>query len=117
MTAIERVISYLQGELVNVRISHSVPANRKELLQLICVSRAGGNVDKFLDEPRLVIDCYAESSELAYKLAMTVVGLIDLMPDSDEMVSAITSMSMYRNEWIEDGSPCYSISCSMIINK
>lgn len=114
MDALERVITYLK-RTTGLHVSQDIAHDRKSRTRHIEVARTGGPTGEFLDEPRLTIDCYAQSGADAYALALQVINDLSSMPDVDEKVSNVDINSFYRNEWT-DGSPCYSISTSMIIN-
>ena len=114
MDAMERVIAYLKRK-TGLTVSQETHHDRKTTASHIEVARVGGPVGIFLDEPRLTIDCYAQSGADAYALALNVVGHLSDMPGEDDKVSNVDIDSFYRNEWT-DGSPCYSVSVSMIIN-
>lgn len=114
MDALERVITYLKRK-TGLPVSQDTAHDRKAKPQHIEVARVGGPVGIFLDEPRLTVDCYAQSGADAYALALTVAGYLADMPGEDPKVSNVDINSFYRNEWT-DGSPCYSVSVSMVIN-
>lgn len=116
MDSLERVTTYLRTNLAGVTASATTPHDRKSHKSLVTVSRAGGTRSRFLDAPRMVIDCHAGSIAESYELAERVSELLVAMPDSDAMVSDVGPCSIYRNEWTEGGSPCHSVSCPMVIN-
>lgn len=116
MDILERTTTYLRARLGGVPVSASVPAERRSLDAFVTVSRAGGARSALLDEPRVVADCFArtvaDSYELAERVAVTLAG----MPADDPKVSDAGPCSIYRNEWAEDGTPCHSVSCPMVVN-
>ena len=112
--ALERTIRYLKTT-TGLHVSQDTVHNRKSYDQHIEVSRTGGPMGLFLDEPALLVDCYAQSGADAYALALQVANYLSSMPDVDDKVSNVDINSFYRNEWT-DGSPCYSVSVSMVIN-
>lgn len=116
MDLLERVTGHLRQRLGGVPVSASVPSNRKSLTKFVTVSRAGGTKTRFLDEPRMVADCHATSIADSYALAEVVADLLAQMPDYDPMVSDAGPCSIYRNEWTEDGTPCHTVSCPMVVN-
>lgn len=116
MDLLERVTGHLRQRLSSVPVSASVPSGRKSLAKFVTVSRAGGTRERFLDEPRVVVDCLANAVADSYELAETVADLLTHMPESDPMVSEAGPCSIYRNEWTEDGTPCHSVSCPMVVN-
>lgn len=116
MDLLERVTGHLRQRLGGVPVSASAPSDRKSLARFVTVSRAGGTRARFLDEPHIVADCHATSIADSYALAEVVADLLSRMPDSDPMVSDAGSCSIYRNEWTEDGTPCHSVSCPMVVN-
>jgi hypothetical protein len=116
MDLLERVATHLRQRLTGVPVSASIPSGRKSLARFVTVSRAGGARTMFLDEPRVVADCHATSIAESYALAEAVADLLARMPDSDPMVSYAGPCSIYRNEWTEDGTPCHTVSCPMVVN-
>ena len=116
MDLLERVTTHLRQRLASVPVSASVPSGRKSLARFVTVSRAGGTRARFLDEPRVVADCHATTVADSYALAEVVADLLTHMPDSDPMVSEAGPCSLYRNEWTEDGTPCHTVSCPMVVN-
>lgn len=116
MDVLERVTTYLRANLDGVAVSATTPHDRRSHASLVTVSRAGGARSRFIDEPRIVADCYAVSIAESYELAERVAGLLVRMPDSDTMASDVGPVSLYRNEWTVDGSPCHSASCTMTVN-
>lgn len=114
MDALERVITYLKRK-TGLPVSQDTRHDRKTTTSHIEVARTGGPTGLFLDEPRLTIDCYAKSGADAYALALAVSSYLADMPGEDDKVSNVDIDSFYRNEWT-DGSPCYSVSVSMVIN-
>lgn len=116
MDLLERISSYLRDDLANVPVSASVPSERKSLERFVTVSRAGGKRARFLDEPRVVVDCFATTVADSYELAGLVADMLVGMPERDPMVSDAGPCSVYRNDWTEDGTPCHTVSCPMVVN-
>ena len=113
---LERTTTYLRSKLGGVPVSASVPAERKSLGSFVTFSRAGGARSAFIDEPRIVADCFAQTIADSYELAERVAVALAGMPADDSKVSDAGPCSIYRNEWAEDGTPCHSVSCPMVAN-
>lgn len=116
MDLLERVTMHLRQGLGSVPVSASAPSDRKSLNEFVTVSRAGGTRSLFLDGPRVLADCHATSIADSYALAEVVADLLTHMPEFDPMVSEAGPCIIYRNEWTEDGTPCHSVSCPMVVN-
>lgn len=115
MDIIEKVIAYLRTA-TGAHVSQDTSHNRKSHTRHIEVARVGGPSGLFLDEPRLTVDCYAQSGADAYALAESVAAHLRALPDHDNKTSFVEITSIYRNEWTDDGSPCYSVSASLVVN-
>lgn len=114
MNAIKATIDYIQDH-TDARVTHDTPTNRNTTDDIVSVHRAGGPRDRFLDEPRLLIDCISDTAANAYVLAEHVYRILRDFPDDNTYVSDVSFSSIYRNEW-SDGRPCYTLSCSITIN-
>jgi hypothetical protein len=81
------VVSYLAGraELAGVPVGIELPAGMDGTIALVRVSRVGGDYspDDRLDRALVRLDAYGPGQRAAHRLALTVRGLLWVMPVTD----------------------------------
>lgn len=108
----EEVIAYL-GSRLDCKVSSERPERPPE--SLVVVRRTGGQGDRFVDRPRLLVHCWGPTDEKASKLAQRVAGLMLESQDHIQNVTRCLQDSIYQND--VDGRHRWSVSFDMVANR
>lgn len=112
MDIIIETVSYLEHAL-NVQAQSEAPKTIPP--RFVMVRRAGGDGDRFVDRPRLVIHCWDESDEKAGTLAADVATAMLAAPDFIENLAAISQDTIYQNDI--DGRHRWTVSLVCVCNR
>ena len=83
--------------------------------EMYTVRRLGGSGDRFTEQARIVVHCWAKSDAAAADMAMKAVELLIALPDTEANVSDATQDSLYSNDL--DGEHRWSLNMLFTINR
>ena len=112
MDIIEELVPYLYGRLL-VPVASEAPERIPD--KFVAVRRAGGGGDRFVDNPRINLHCWAPSDYGAAALAYEAATAALDGPDHITNLAAISQDSIYQNDL--DGRHRWTVSLVAVCNR
>ena len=111
MDVLAELVSYLNSR-IDVPVSTERPANKK---RCVVVRRTGGSGTRFLERPRILVHCWADTDMQAATLAMQVSNAMVEAADHVANISQCTENSRYQNNL--DDQHRWSAAFDLVTNR
>lgn len=112
MDIIAEMVAHLEAELL-VPVSSEAPQRVPD--KFVLVRRAGGGGDRFVDNPRINLHCWAPTDYGAAALAYDAATAALAGPDHITNLAAISQDSIYQNDL--DGRHRWTVSLVGVCNR